>query len=323
MKIAFFGLKDQGKEDYFREKLGDHELVFFNECLVDHEMTAKKDFDIISIFVGCQVTKKVIEVLPNLKMIAIRSAGFDNVDLEFAKLKRITISNVPSYSPSTVAEFAFGLILSLARHIPEAASRVREQGKFNYQGLLGINLKNKTIGVVGTGRIGAEVIRIAQGCGMKILAYDLYQNQGLSQELKFPYVSLEKLLSESDVVTLHVPSTKETFHLINQKNIGLMKKGALLINTARGSLIETSAVYQALKLGHLGGAGLDVLEDESKLHEGKKQETGVDWDLIKLPNVIITPHMAFYSKEAEEAIMQITIENINAFLLGSPLNVVG
>lgn len=334
MKAAFFEVPEAEKESYFEKNLPGVEVTFFENYLGEDCLPEENDFDVISTFVCSNVTPKVINHFPNLKHIAVRATGFDNIDTIFARGKNISVSNVPSYGSHTVAEFAFGLILSLARHIPQATYRLKVSSQFSFEGFRGIDLNGKTLGVLGTGKIGANVIKIAKGFNMKVIASDVHQSQELVNSLGFTYVPLEELLNTSDIVTIHVPYCQETHYLINKDNIFLMKKGALLVNTSRGAVVETDALFQALTQGHLGGAALDVLESEGELKEeaellgngkissDKLKSVLEDHILIGLPNVIITPHMAFYTKEAEESIMQTTVENIKAAFTGNPANVV-
>lgn len=331
MKIAFFGLKEPEKKDYFSKALSGQTLSFIDDDLNDNSLPEQSDFDIISIFVQSEVSAKVIDHFPNLKMIAIRSTGFDNVDCKYAKTKNVIVCNVPAYGSHTVAEFTFGLILSLSRNIPEASERVKSKVEFNHDGLKGFDLFGKVLGVIGTGKIGANVIKIAKGFGMIVLACDAYPNKELAKTFEFQYVPLERLLKESDIVTIHVPSLASTKHMINKSNITLMKPGSVLINTARGDVVETEALYSAIQTGHLGGAGLDVIEDEKELSKDMMKEEFEpsmiknlleDSSIIKNPNVIVTPHTAFYTVEAEQAISQTTLENIQAFQSGSPKNIV-
>lgn len=334
MKAAFFEISDEEKKSYFSQNLPGIELTFFEEHLSEESIPQQTDFDIISTFVGSQVTAKVTNSFPNLKHIAVRATGFDNIDTTFAKSKNITVSNVPSYGSHTVAEFTFGLILSLSRHIPQAVYRLKVSSQFSFEGFRGVDLNEKTLGVIGTGKIGANVIKIARGFNMKVLASDIHQSQDLSSSLGFTYVPLEELLKNSDIVTIHVPYCQDTHHLINKDNIFQMKKGALLINTSRGAVVETDALFAALTQNHLGGAALDVLESEGELKEEaellgngkmkaeKFKEVLENHILIDLPNVIITPHMAFYTKEAEESLMETTVNNIKAALSGNPQNIV-
>lgn len=331
MKIAFFGLNEQEKKDYFSNSLSGQELSFIDADLNEDNLPEHSDFEIISIFVQSKITPQVIDHFPNLKLIAIRATGFDNVDLNHAKEKNIIVANVPAYGSHTVAEFTFGLILSLSRKIPQAWEKVKEEVEFDHEGLKGFDLYGKTLGVVGTGKIGANVIKIAKGFGMIVLAYDIYPNEQLSKTFACQYVSLEQLLRESDIVTIHVPASDKTRHLLNKDNIHQMKKGSILINTARGDVVETDALYNAISEGRLNGAGLDVIEDENQLSESLTKE---EFEpkvmknlleasyLIKSPNVIVTPHAAFYTTEAEQAIMQTTVENIQSFIAGSAKNVV-
>ena len=313
MKILFFGESERDKKEHYTNTLPGHELVFLDHDLSEDKLPKDRSAEIISIFVKSKMTKQVIDNFPNLRMIAVRATGFDNIDLEYAKQKNIIVSNVPAYGSHTVAEFAFGLILSLSRKIPQAIDRVKTKKKFDHTGLRGFDLFGKTLGVVGTGKIGANVIKIANGFGMKIIACDSYPNQELVKTFDIKYVLLDQLLKESDIVTLHVPSLPETHHLINTNNISQIRDGSLIINTARGDIIETAALVAWLKRNKLGAAGLDVLEDEKELTSKEK-------GLLKLPNVIVTPHTAFYTLEAEQAIAETTSENIKQFILGKTQN---
>lgn len=334
MKIGFWEIDNQEKKDYFTKALGDHELSFFEGSLGEDCLPDKIDFDIISVFVCSQVTPKVIDFFPNLKHIAIRATGFDNIDLEAAKSKNISVCNVPAYGSHTVAEFTFGLILSLSRKIYQGVHRLKIGNEFNFEGLRGFDLNGKTLGVVGTGKIGTNVIKIAKGFNMEVLACDPQPNETLAKTLGFTYTPLEELLKNADIVTLHVPLIEETKHLINKNNIFLMKKGALLINTSRGAIIETEGLFQAITRKHLGGAALDVLEEENDLKEEAQllvknkipdkefKRILEDHLLMHLPQVIVTPHMAFYSKEAEFSILGTTANNIKAAILGNPQNLV-
>lgn len=334
MKIAFFEIWEQEKKDYFTQNLEGHQLVFFEEPLKEGGLPQALDFDIISVFVNCQLTPKVIEAFPQLKLIVARSTGFDNISLPAAKAKHILVANVPSYGSHTVAEYTFGLILALSRKIYRAASRVKIGEDFTLEGLRGFDLYKKTLGVIGTGKIGSNVIKIAQGFNMKVLGYDAFPSDELARTHNFLYTSLDHLLKESDIVTLHTPYNQQTHHLINKNNIFSMKKGSLLINTARGPLVDTESLFQALTLGHLSGAALDVLEEEGEIKEeveilsqyhksAQELKTLLENHiLINLPQVIITPHMAFYSKEAEFAILETTEENIKSFLQGHPKNLI-
>ncbi len=334
MHIAFFEITEAEKKEYFSQNLSEFEIEFFENPLSEDSLPKNTDFEVISTFVASKINPKVIAAFPNLKLITVRATGFDNIDVEYAKSKNILVSNVPSYGSNTVAEYTFGLILSLSRNIPQAVNRLKMSGEFSFEGFRGFDLNGKTLGVVGTGKIGSNVIKIAKGFNMKVLAMDPYPNEELAKNLEFNYVSLEELLKDSDIVTLHVPLSAKTQHLISKNNIRLMKKGGILINTSRGGIVDTDALYQALILNHLGGAALDVLEEEYELKEEAEllaqdkipqkdfQNLVEDHILMHLPNVIITPHMAFYTKEAEFSIMETTINNIKGILSSNPQNLV-
>jgi D-lactate dehydrogenase len=323
-KVVFFGLESWGKgKEYIMAsgKLAAAGVaVEFEDVPLDKDhLPADKNFDIAGIFVDSTLKADTIAALPNLKFIATLSTGFDHVDLVACAARNIVASSVPSYGENTVAEFAFALILALSRKICEANARVRVENKFTSNGLSGFDLAGKTIGVAGTGRIGKHAIRIAKGFGMNIVAYDVIHDNAFAKEMGFSYVSLEELLAQSDVITLHVPSLPATHHLINKENIGLVKKGAYIINTARGGVIETSALVAALESGQLGGAGLDVLEEE---HDLKAGNMGICQKLLAMQNVIITPHTAFNTQEAFRRIIDTSIDNIVNFVNGAPTNVV-
>jgi D-lactate dehydrogenase len=331
MRIAFFEVNEL-EEEYLKKKLDGHQLKFSNEKLTLENVQQINDFDSISVFIYSKIDEQITREIPNLKLITTRSTGFDQIDLETCKKQGITVCNVPSYGENTVAEHTFALILSLSRNMCKACIRRFEQD-FSIEGLEGFDLKGKTIGVIGTGQIGLHVIRIAKGFGMNVVAYDVHQNKLLSEVLGFEYISLENLLAESDVITLHVPYMKATHHLMNKDTFKLVKKGALLINTARGSIVDTEALIDALDKKILAGAGLDVFEGEEVIKEEKQllydpknlevlTNLVKDHILLSKDNVVFTPHIAFYSKEALERILETTVENIAAFVLGKPQNVV-
>lgn len=324
-KIAFFEIEDW-EISYLEKRLSGVNLEFYKEKLNKDALPQNKDAEIISVFVGSKIDFGVISAFLNLKLITTRSTGFDHIDLAAAKAKNIKVGYVPGYGDNTVAEFAFGLILTLSRKIYKAYDRIRETSSFSLDGLRGFDLKGKTIGIVGTGRIGCEMIKIANGFGMNVLAYDAFPKEELCAQLGFKYVSFDELLAQSDIVSLHVPYAKETHHLINSQNIGKLKKSALLINTSRGPVVETEALVKALNEGILGGAGLDVLEEEGVIQDerqlvlyGHPEEHNLktvlaNHVLIDMPNVVITPHNAFNTKEALQRILDTDIENIKEFL---------
>jgi len=322
MKIAVFEVKPW-EEDYLKEKLKSHTLKFFSGALNKDNISKIKDCDVLSVFIYSKVDSKIIENLPKLKMVATRSTGFDHIDLEECKKKNITVCNVPYYGENTVAEHTFGLILALSRNIHKSYVRTLRDD-FSIEGLTGFDLKGKTIGVVGGGHIGMHVIRMAKGFEMNVLVYDVNKDKKLAKSLGFRYVGLNELLKKSDIVSLHVPYNKYTHHMINKKNIKLIKKGAILINTARGGVVDNDALLFALENNILGGAGLDVIEGEELIKEEKQllHETGnidkwktivMDHKIFRMDNVVFTPHNAFNSKEALIRILDTTIENITAF----------
>jgi D-lactate dehydrogenase len=338
MKIVFFGL-EEADQSYFSNSFDGAEVSFIKENLDESNIEKAKEAEAICIFVDSEINKNIIDALPNLKFIATRSTGFNNVDCEYAKTKGIKVSNVPAYGSHTVAEFTFGLILNLSRNIIKANNYVRESPDFNFfSGLEGFNLEGNTLGVIGTGKIGKNVVKIAKGFGMNVIAYDLYPDLAFAKENGFVYKTLPELLAESDILTLHAPYNKENHHLINKENISLMKKGIYLINTARGELVDTDALVWGLQEKIIAGAGLDVLEGEMELKEeveifhspARLKSMRIedyktllqDHILIHLPNVIITPHIAFYTREAVAEILKITVLNIRGFISGTPINLV-
>lgn len=323
MKIVFFEL-EKSKQAPFSGSFAGADISFFEEKLNENNAEKAKAADIICVFINSTINKNVIDALPNLKFIATRSTGFDHIDLEYANSKGIKVSNVPGYGSYTVAEFTFGLILNLSRNIISANSYVRESLDFNYSSTMkGFDLRDKTLGIIGTGKIGKNVAKIAKAFEMKVIAHDLYPDLAFANENNFMYKSFEEVISQSDIITLHTPYNRENHHLINEKNISKMKKGVYLINTARGELIDTEALLFGFKKGIIAGAGLDVLEAEKELKEKNSSNTAtLNKELMKMQNVIITPHIAFYTKEALAEILKITGLNIKGFLENKPENLV-
>lgn len=330
-KVAFFEVENWEKE-YLKNKLPNLELLFFKEILEEKFLESIKDCSIISPFIYSQISKNFLIKLPQLKLITTRSTGFDHIDLVACQKQGITVCNVPYYGENTVAEHTFALILALSRKIIPSVMRAKK-GDFSLEGLRGFDLKEKTLGVIGTGHIGIHVMRIAQGFAMKVIAYDIFPDQKLAEKLDFEYVLLPELLKNSDIITLHTPYNKETHHLINQGNIKQLKKGVIIINTARGGLIETTALAKAVESGIVSAAGLDVLEEELLIKEESqllsqyfpKNSLMVALEnriLLDNENVIITPHNAFNSQEALERILSTTVENIKACLAKAPINLV-
>lgn len=333
MKIIYF-LHEPDEDKIARTALGEHELVFVEGTVQDRLDVEDSDAEALSIFVNSKIGAKEMDRFPKLKLIVARSTGYDHIDLVEANKRGITVSTVPTYGIETVAEFTFTLLLALTRKIEQAHQRIVAENSFDQGGLRGIDLAGKTIGVVGTGNIGAHVVEIAKGFRMKVLAYDPFPKEELIEKYKVEYVGLEDLLSRSDIISLHTPLIPATVHLINQNNISKIKKGAILINTARGGLVETSALVSALEDGTVSAAGLDVLEDETSFLMEENLLAGTHPDaetlkvvlaehaLVKHPRVIITPHIAFNTNEAVRRIIDTSLGNILAFVADSPMNVV-
>jgi len=322
MKIAFFEVQPWEKE-LIEKTAKDLKADVFKEEIED-AISRAKEYDIISCFIYSDLSEKNLRKLPKLKLIATRSTGIDHIDQNYCQKKNIIIANVPHYGQNTVAEQAFALILALSRRITEGVDRVR-QGAFSPVGLTGIDLKDKVLGVVGVGNIGKYVIKIANGFGMKVIGVARTPDPKLAKELKFEYINLEECLRRADIVTLHVPLVKGTFHLINRQNIKKMKKGSFLINTSRGPIVETEAILWALDQGILAGAGLDVIEEEEAIDEPERlfdpylsrddlKELVAAHLLRERKNVVITPHNAFNTKEAIARIIASTVKNITNFL---------
>ena len=323
MKVIYFG-KEAWEEAYIKAKLPGAEVVFYLGPISQHPDARDSEAQVVSVFVNSPMGAAEMDRYPKLKLIATRSTGVDHIDAQEAKKRGIAIASVPGYGAPTVAEFAFALLLALSRKVCDAHRQVTETGSFSQEGLTGFDLAGKTMGVVGCGKIGQHTARIAKGFGMRVLVSDAFKNDALAKEIGFVYAELPELLGKSDIISLHVPYIKETHHLINMSNVGHIKKGAYLINTARGAVVETAAVVKALEDGILAGAGLDVLEeegdmqDEMRLLSGphpKEEELKVVLEnhyLIDHPRVIITPHVAFDTREAIERILDTTVENIQS-----------
>jgi D-lactate dehydrogenase len=330
--ISFFEVTPVERAYLKKSPLAKHSLKVYEEKIQDVDPKLLRNVDIISVFIYSQLTRAIIEKAHRLKFVATCSTGFDHIDLAACRKRKIVVSNVPSYGENTVAEHTFALILALSRKVHQAYFRTIH-GDFSFEGLQGFDLQGKTLGVVGTGHIGLHVIRIAKGFGMNVVAFDVNKNNFMAETLGFKYVSFDKLLSQSDIISLHAPYNPKTHHMINKDNVRKIKKGALLINTARGGLVETEALAIALDQGILSGAGLDVLEGEELIKEERQilsKQFSLDHlktllqnhILLNRENVVITPHIAFNSKEAALRIIDTTIANIQAFLAGKPENIV-
>ena len=318
MKIAVFSSKKYDRH-FLTEANADerHELVFFKPKLNRETTALASDFPAVCAFINDQLDGDTISAIAKqgTKLIALRSAGFNNVDIKAATELGITVVRVPAYSPYAVAEYAVGLILTLNRQYHRAYNRVRESN-FSLNGLLGFDLHGSTVGIVGTGKIGMCFARIMKGFGCNLLAYDIYQNPACL-ELGVKYVELSQLLAESDIVSLHCPLTPESHHLINATTLEQFKTGAMLINTSRGGLVDTKAAIDALKSKKLGYLGLDVYEQEDALFFEDLSDEVIQDDiferLLTFPNVVITAHQAFFTKNALQNIAQTTLSNITEF----------
>ena len=321
MNVAIFSSKPYEKEYLDNANLGiGHHLHYFDATLNADTINLARGFEAVCLFVTDTLDKKTTQQLAEMgiKLIDLRSAGFNNIDVEAAEEHHIKVLRVPAYSPQAVAEHAVALILTLNRKTHKAYNRVRE-GNFSVENLLGFNLSGKTVGVVGTGKIGSAFIQIMQGFGCKVIAYDLVESETLKAK-GVEYRPFAEVLSDSDIISLHCPLNAETQHIINSISLSKMKKGAMLINTGRGGLIKTSDVIEALKAGHLGYLGIDVYEQEEKLFFKDLSGSIIQDDLIErllgFHNVLITPHQGFFTAEALTQIAETTIKNFTDFEKG-------
>jgi D-lactate dehydrogenase len=299
---------------------GRHEFSFVETPLREDTAVIARGYPAVCPFVDDTLNSTALEALAQggTRLLALRSTGFNHVDLPTAERLGLTVMRVRDYSPYAVAEFALGLMLTLNRHLHKAYNRVRE-GNFLLDGLLGFDMHGKTVGLIGTGKIGAALARILHGMGCRLLGYDPYPNP-ICQSLGMQYVGLDALLGESRIVSLHLPLTPDTYHLINAERLARMPQGALLINTSRGALIDTSALIAALKSRHLGAVGLDVYEEEAELYFHNLCDDIICDDtfarLLTFPNVVVTGHQAFFTAEALHTIAATTITNLDDFAAG-------
>ena len=321
MKIAVFSTKSFDRE-YFEKynQSGKHELVYFVAPLNTHTVNLTRGFEGVCVFVNDKLNREVIETLAenNIRVIALRCAGFNQVDLEAAKEKGITIVRVPSYSPQAVAEHAVALILTLNRKTHKAYNRIRE-GNFSLERMTGFDMMGKTVGVIGTGLIGSIFCRIMKGFGCQVIAYDVNRNPEV-ENLGIQYADFDELLHQSDIISLHCPLLPATHHLIDKTAFDKMKDGVMLINTSRGALIDTQAAISALKHEKLGYLGIDVYEQEEHLFFKDLSENIIQDDqiarLMTFPNVLITAHQGFFTREALEEITVTTLQNLTDFEAG-------
>ncbi len=331
MKIYVFEL-ESWEAGAFDRLQGEHELEFTSEPLRPENASRYADAEAVSTFIYSSIDREVLAQLPQLQVIASRSTGVDYIDVARCRERGVTVSNVPDYGSTTVAEHVFALLLTLSHRMEEAVQRTR-RGDFNARGLQGFDLEGKTIGVVGTGDIGRAVIKIAQGFGMEVLAFDVNPDARAARALGFTYLTLDELLARSDVITLHVPGNEKTQNMLSTEQFECMQDGAVLINTARGSIIDHRALARALVEGKVAAAGLDVLPEEPVVREEAELLRSVyerrhDLDnllagqvLIHLRNVVVTPHSAFNTREAVQRILETTVDNLVAYAEGRPRHI--
>jgi D-lactate dehydrogenase len=345
MKICFFEI-EENEGSFFEESLSGHDLVTARDWA-----EADSDADVLCLYIHTLVTPEMLDHFRHLKLITTRSIGYDHINLEECWARGIVVCNVPGTDANTVAEHTFALILALSRRLSEVCE-ANKLPKFSYERLRGFDLKDKTLGIVGTGRIGLRVAHIGLAFGMKVTAYEPYRQSLMAEIVGLRYVSFDDLLAGSHVISLHAPLTPETLHMLDRKSFAKMRRGAVVINTARGALIDTEALTEALDQGIIAGVGLDVLEEESVLQKDAiriisegivkrlQSATSEDYDvkhpesitkmqtlinnrkLLARKNVVFTPHVAFNSVEAVERINAMTVENIEAYQRGAPINVI-
>jgi D-lactate dehydrogenase len=332
MKIVIFELEDWERES-FKDLGRNNDLILTDVPITDKLSPEHYNAEIISASLGSKMNSTSFRQFKSLKMIATRTTGFDHIDLNYCRENGITVSNVPNYADRTVAEHVFALLLAISHKIVEASNRTRA-GNFSLKDLQGFDLQGKVLGVVGTGAIGRQVIELAKGFRMEVVAYDLRPNEQWASRLGFRYLSLEELLAKSDIITLHVPSLPETRNLISKERFTGMKKGMVFINTARGDVVDIQALLEALNNGTVAAAGLDVLPEEPAIREEAEllqsfftrkyslEMLLADHVLALQPSVIITPHSAFDTREAVERLLEITQQNIEAYIAGKPQNMV-
>ncbi len=324
-KIAFFDTKSYDREVFDKvNKDFNFEIKYFKERLSLNTVSLTQDADAVCIFVNAECDARVIERMAGygVKLIALRCAGFNNVDIEAARKFGIKVVRVPAYSPHAVAEYAVTLMMALNRKVYRSVYRTRE-GNFKLNGLLGFDMHGKTAGLIGMGRIAKELIKILRGFGMNVLAYDLYPDLEFAREYQVKIVSLDELYEGSDIISLHCPLTEDTKFLINSDSITKMRYGVMIINTGRGKLIKTEDLIDGLRSHQVGSAGLDVYEEEANYFYEDRSDKMIDDDklalLLMMPNVIVTSHQAFFTREAIINIALTTLNNIRDFQEGKPL----
>ncbi len=333
IRIAFFGTKryDQEVFDLVNQSLDQagnkrfgFELKYYKAHPTHDNILLVQGASAVCVFVNDPLTADLIAEMGRMgvKLIALRCAGFNNVDIAAAHKAGIRVVRVPAYSPHAIAEFTLGLILAVNRHLPRASARTRD-GNFSLQGLLGFDLYGKTIGVVGTGKIAKVLIELLQGFGMRILGYDPYPDTAFAAKNGLEYTDIDTLLHEADIITLHCPLTQENHYMINARTIAKMKPGVMIVNTGRGGLIDTEALIQGLKSRHIGSAALDVYEEEGDYFYEDISDNIIEDDtlarLLSFNNVLLTSHQAFFTREALTNIATTTLQNIKDFADGKEL----
>ncbi len=334
--LLFCDVKEDWQRAYLEEGVqdidGDLHTRFHEVSLQDVPESDRTPADLLSVFIDSDCGRAQLETLPELQFLTTRSTGFDHVDLEYCRERNIPVSNVPTYGEHTVAEHTFALLLNLSRRVHEVVQST-PPGDFEFGGTRGFDLRGKTMGVIGTGHIGKHVAKMARGFGMEVLAYDVDQDPFIAELLNYRYVSLDALLDSADIISLHLPLNEQTKHLLGSEELKRCKDDAIIINTARGGLIDTNALLQELENNRLGGAGLDVIEgeemilsepelNEKEFSREKLEKLVENSRLLKRDDVIFTPHMAYNSREAIERILETTLNNIRSYLDGAPANTV-
>lgn len=332
MKVAIFET-EEWEHDACLKLEPEHIVACTKDALNGTTVRQYADAEIVSPFVNSKLGADVLQQLPRLKFIATRSTGYDHIDLAYCATRGIIVSNVPNYGDATVAEHAFALLLAVARNLVDAVEHTR-RGNFSQSGLRGFELRDKVLGVIGTGRIGRRVIEIAKGFGMRVFAFDTNPDLAHAPAMGVEYMDLANVLARADVISLHVPSISATIGLISDAEFATMKTGAIIINTARGNVIDTAALVRALADGKIRGAGLDVLPLEPLIREEAeifRTPMSTEYDLkalvanhvlLHFPSVIVTPHVAYNTEDAVKRIIETTLDNIRAFGRGAPQNVV-
>lgn len=326
--IIFYDTKCY-EQDFFEKELYDKLNFEFKdyELLPDTDISyLEENAEIISVFTSSRLTKETLEKFKNLKLILTRSVGFSHVDMDYCNSRNIMVANTPHYGDYTVAEFSFGILLNLIRRICYGEAELKSGDM--YPETFGMELYDKTIGIIGTGSIGSKAVKIAKGFSMNVMCYDVYHNESLEREFNIKYVDIDTLCKLSDVITLHAPLTTSSYHLIDRNKIALMKDNVVIVNTARGELIDTEALYDALLDGKIKGAALDVLEFEDTISSKRPGEnlnlknlrtSLINSKLLNLDNVIATPHIAYDTKEAVDRILNMTLQNLTEYLNGDKI----